>query len=126
MKGLKVGILVFAVMGLLTLVIPAGGHIPLFSAIKEPVDFLQFLIIFGLPCAMAIMGITKPPMQMWQTAVAAGGFGFGFIKLEMWNVLKNITHIFDIPGIHAKLVVFGILGGVIVSILALVKPEPRA
>lgn len=125
MKATKYLIVLFGLCGLVTMVIPVHGHLPIASAVKDPAGLAQFLVWFLLPAVMGVLGILKPPQQAWQGAVALGGFGFGFVKLELWKV---IPHIPDgaLRNMSQVLWLVGIVGGIVASLIAVAKPEPRA
>jgi len=77
---------------------------------------------FVLAAVMGGMGLAKPPMQQWQAGAAAAGFGMVFVRLKFWQMIKGIG---DAP-LSGKLLIVAVLGGLIVSILALAKPESKA
>ena len=120
MKNLKLGVLAFAALGLISLVME-------FEMLKlmlkhDAANTILVLVGFILPLAMGIMGLTKPPFQMWQAGVALAGFALVAIKFRIWSTIK---HIGDAP-LSGKLTMIAIIGGVIVSALALAKPESKA
>lgn len=125
MKATKYLIVLFGLCGLVTLVIPDHGRLPIEAALEQPAEFAQFLAWFLVPVVMGLLGILKPPQQAWQGAVALAGFAFGFVRLELWRV---IPHIPDgaLKNVSALLWMVGIVGGIVASLLALAKPEPRA
>lgn len=123
MKNLKALILLFGVLGLVAMLVPFKGGSMLPAMLKA--DLVQGLLygaVFILPTVMGAMAMSKPPMQAWQAAVALGGFALGVVK---WRVWETLPHIMD-GGVQGILLLGSIVGGTIVSIMALVKPEPRA
>ena len=120
MKNLKLLILAFGALGLLSLLME-------FTMFKEllmhpfALGALGLCLIggFALPFAMGVMGMTKPPMLMWQVVVALAGFLVIAIKFKVW---QDLSHIMDEP-MTTKLMVIADIGGVVVSALALAKPE---
>lgn len=125
MKNMKVLILVFGILGVISLFIPMGDGIPsMFSLFMEldKVQIILMLAAFGLPAVMGAMGLAKPPFQMWQAVVALAGFALAAVKTKIWEALP---HIMDQP-LPGKLMVIATVGGVIVSALALAKPEGKA
>lgn len=120
MKNLKIGVLAFAALGLISLLME-------FEMLKlglkhDAANTIMVLVGFILPLAMGIMGLTKPPFQMWQAGVALAGFALVAIKFRIWKTIKFIG---DAP-MSMKLTMIAIIGGVIVSAIALAKPESKA
>jgi len=122
MKNMKVLILVFAILGVVSLFIPMDGGFTMFAALKA-MGVGQLALILGgfvVAAVMAGMGLAKPPMQQWQAGVALAGFGLVFIKGRMWN----LADAFRAP-LPMKLMAIAVIGGLIFSIIALVKPESK-
>ena len=122
---MKVLILVFGILGVISLFIPMGDGIPsMFSLFMEldKVQIILMLAAFGLPAAMGAMGLAKPPFQMWQAVVALAGFALAAVKTKIW---EGLPHIMDQP-LPGKLMLIATLGGIIVSAIALAKPEGKA
>jgi hypothetical protein len=116
---MKLLILAFGAAGLI------GMFISGFFSLMMEADKVQAIImlaVFGLPTAMGALGLAKPPFQMWQAIVALAAFGLGVVKMEIWS---SAPHIMDMP-LGMKLMVIGIIGGVITSLLAVLKPEGKA
>jgi len=122
MKNMKVLILVFGILGVVSLFIPSGGF-TMFAALKlMGMGYLvPILGGFVLAAVMGGMALAKPPMQQWQAGAALAGFGAVFVRFKMWEAIKAIG---DMP-ISGKLMIIAVLGGVITSILALAKPEAK-
>jgi hypothetical protein len=123
MKNMKVLILVFGILGVISLFIPTEGF-TMFAFLK--LAGMGYLVPvlggFVLAAVMGGMGLAKPPMQQWQAGAAAAGFGMVFVRLKFWQMIKGIG---DAP-LSGKLLIVAVLGGLIVSILALAKPESKA
>lgn len=123
MKNMKVLILVFGILGVISLFIPTEGF-TMFAFLK--LAGMGYLVPvlggFVLAAVMGGMGLAKPPMQQWQAGAAAAGFAMVFVRLKFWQMLKGIG---DAP-LSGKLLIVAVLGGLIVSILALAKPESKA
>lgn len=117
-KNLKIGILVFGALGLIGMFMSEIGL--LFK--YDKVNTILMLAAFAVPAIMGAMGLAKPPFQMWQAGVSLAGFVLAVIKIRLWQTLP---HIGDAPT-GMKLVLIATLGGVIVSVLALAKPEAKA
>ena len=118
MKNLKIGILACAAV---CLVILLTDHFV--DSVKA--DALPVLLVFvgyAVPAAMGGMGLAKPPFLQWQAIASLAGFGLAFVKLKMWEALP---HIADAP---AKIAVFMLatVAGIVISILAIAKPENAA
>jgi hypothetical protein len=119
-KNLKIGVLAFAALGLISLFMEF--EMLKFMLKADKANTIMVLVGFILPLAMGIMGLTKPPFQMWQAGVALAGFALVAIKFRIWQTIK---HIGDAP-LSGKLTMIAIIGGVIVSAIALAKPEGKA
>jgi hypothetical protein len=121
-KNLKLLILVFGILGLVSLFLPLGSGLPsTFKALMEGDKFTLLLMLaaFGLPTVMGAMGMAKPPFMAWQAALATAGFALGAIKTRIWETLP---HIADLP-ISLVLMSIAAILGLIFAIMALVKPE---
>jgi hypothetical protein len=124
-KNLKVLILVFGILGLVSMFLPMGGGMPsMFSLFMEFDKFQLILMLaaFGVPTAVAAMGLAKPPAQAWHGIAALAGFALGAVKTRIW---ESAPHIMDVP-MSMKLMLVAVVGGVIVSIMGVVKPESKA
>lgn len=86
------------------------------------VDTLIMLAAFALPTVMGLMGVAKPPFLSWQAAMSAAGFGVAAVRTKVW---EQIPDFMDLPT-KGKISLALILVGVVVSLLALVKPEDKA
>ena len=118
MKNLKIGVLVFGALGLAMLLTSNFGQFLKY----DKVNAILMLAAFGLPTAMGAMGLAKPPFLQWQAGVAAAGFGLAAVKTRIWSTLP---HIMD-ASTQGKIAMVAIVGGVVVSVLALAKPEETA
>jgi hypothetical protein len=123
MKNMKVLILVFGILGVISLFIPSDGFTA-FALLKLGGIgwILPVLGGFVVAAAMGGMGLAKPPMQMWQAGVALLGFGAVFVRFEMWKLFKGLGG----APLGFKLMIIAVLGGVVTSIIALAKPEAKA
>jgi hypothetical protein len=123
MKNMKVLILVFGILGVISLFIPSDGF-TMFAVLKAMGMGYMVPILGGfvLAAVMGGMALAKPPMQQWQAGAAAAGFGMVFVRFKMWQLLKGIG---DAP-LSGKLLIVAVLGGLVVSIIALAKPESKA
>jgi hypothetical protein len=112
-KNLKVLILLFGVMGIVSMFLPMGEGMPsLFSLAMEydKVQLILMLAAFGVPAAVGAMGLAKPPAQAWHGIAALAGFALGAVKLRIWS---TAPHIMDAP-LSGKLMIAAVIGGVIV------------
>ncbi|CAN5897930.1 hypothetical protein BH11MYX2_BH11MYX2_06300 [soil metagenome] len=126
MKLIKVLIVVFALCGLVTLFIPTEGHIPFTGLLQHaPKQLLLFLAYFVPGLIVGAVAIGTRPAPTWPAVVALAGFAFGFVHLHMWNVFSNLGMLSHMP-IQLLLIYVGIIGGVVASIIAVVKPDPTA
>jgi hypothetical protein len=121
-KNLKLGVLVFAALGLVILL----SEFEMFKAlITHPFMAGGFgLMVVGgfvLALVMGIMGLTKPPFKQPQAVVALVGFALPAIKLKVWEAIIHIgATVKDVKGL---LLVIAIVGGIVVSAMAAAKPE---
>ena len=125
MKNLKVLILVFGILGLVALFLPImPGGPSWFSGLLEADKFQLFMMLaaFGVPAAVSAIGLAKPPAQAWHGFAALAGFVLGAVKLRIWTVISDVM---DMP-MSWKLMIVAVAGGVIVSIMAVIKPEAKA
>ena len=125
MKNLKVVILIFGILGLVALFLPVmPGGPSWFSGLLEADKFqlIMMLAAFGVPTAVCAIGLAKPPAQAWHGIAALAGFALGAVKLRIWS---TVAHIMDMP-MSWKLLMVAVIGGVITSIMAVVKPEAKA
>lgn len=123
MKNMKVLILVFGILGVISLFIPSGGFTTF--ALLKALGMSYLVPVLGgfvLAAVMGGMGLAKPPMQQWQAGAAAAGFAMVFVRFKFWQIFKGIG---DAP-ISMKLMIVAVLGGLVVSIIALAKPEAKS
>jgi hypothetical protein len=119
-KNLKFLIVAFGALGLVILL----SEFEMFKALlTHPFVEGGFGAImiggFVLPVIMGTLGILRPPLKMAPAIVALAGFAAIAVKTKVWEALP---HIMDEP-IKGKLTLVAIVGGVIVSLLAVIKPE---
>lgn len=121
MKAAKPLILLFGVLGLVGMFLPNSPLPSMFSMLMEVSKFDLLLLLggFALPVAAAAGAMNKP--AAWQALAALVGFALVGIKMHVWDLAP---HILDIP-LGMKLLVIGSVGGIIASIVGLVKPENR-
>lgn len=121
MKQMKPLILLFAILGLASLFIPAEGF-TMFAMLKALGMAYLVPVAGGFALAAIAAAIAmKPPAPAWTAAAAVAGFGVVFARMEMWK----IGDLFDGP-LPIKLLVVAVLGGLAVSIIGLVKKEETA
>jgi hypothetical protein len=118
-KNLKLGVLAFGVLGLVSLLME-------FEMLKmglkhDAGSTIMVLAGFILPVVMGVLGLTKPPFLQWHAGVALAGFALVAVKFRIWQTIKLIG---DAP-MSFKLSLIACLGGIIVSAIALAKPEPK-
>lgn len=118
MKSLKLGVLICGALGL-TGMFMAGVGAQLES---DKVNTILLLVAFALPVLMAVAALAKPPFQAWQAGVSLACFALVAYKLELWTTIKAIV---DVPTAQ-KLILVGAGLGVILSVIAVMKPEPEA
>lgn len=125
MKLIKILIIVFALCGLVTLFIPSDGHIMFTALLHSPKDLLLFLAVFVPGLIGGAVALGTVPAPTWPAVLALGGFAFGFVHGHMWELFTNLSMLPHLP-IQLLLVYVGVIGGVIASIIAVVKPDPTA
>ena len=76
---------------------------------------------FAVPLVMGILGVTRPPLQPWQSLVSLAGFGAIAVKGTIW---RELPHVMDYPT-RGKLALAAVVVGVVVSVLSIVRPEDR-
>src|SRR5262245_25601430 len=89
-RNLKVLILVFGALGLLALLLNIDNLKSLFE--HEPLEAIILLGGFGLPLLMGVMGVVRPPFQIWQAVVALIGFAVHAIRGRIWHTLPNLLN----------------------------------
>jgi hypothetical protein len=117
-KSLKLGVLICGALGLAGLfMVGVGAQLE-----REKANTILLLVAFSLPVLMAVAALAKPPFQAWQAGVSLACFALAAYKLQLWTTLKAIG---DVPTAH-KLILIGAGLGVILSAIAVMKPEPDA
>lgn len=119
MKTAKPLILLFGILGLVGMFLPNSPLPSMFSMLMEvsKFDLLLLLAGFAIPVAAAAGAMNKP--AAWQALAALAGFALICIKMHIWELAP---HVLDIP-LGMKLIVVGAAGGLIASIVGLVKPQ---
>ncbi|HEY4180774.1 MAG TPA: hypothetical protein VGM90_28210 [Kofleriaceae bacterium] len=125
MKLIKVLILVFAIAGLSSAFIPSDGHMMFTGLLHEPKELLFFLAVFVPGLIGGAVALGTRPSPTWPAVLALAGFAFGFVHGHMWQLFSNLSMLPHLP-IQLLLVYVGVIGGVLVSIIAVVKPDPTA
>jgi hypothetical protein len=124
-KNLKVVILICGILGLVSMFLPMGSGMPSMFSIFMEFDKFQLILMlaaFGVPTAVAAMGLAKPPAQAWHGIAALAGFALAAVKTRIWS---SIGHIMDAP-MSGKLMLIATIVGLVVAIMAVVKPEAKA
>jgi len=85
-------------------------------------DTLIFLAAFALPTVMGLMATLKPPAQAWHASIALAGFATAAVRLKVWDQLSGFG---ELSG-KGKAGVVLLLVGVVVSVLAMLKPESKS
>jgi hypothetical protein len=85
-------------------------------------DTIIFLAAYALPTAMGAMMLFKPPAQAWQASIALAGFGTAAVRGRIWDQLAAIG---ESDG-RGKAMLILLVVGVIVSVLAMLKPEAKS
>lgn len=121
MKGLKFAVAGAAVAGLIAMFVPVGGGFSMFKLLSLVAAWKAYLLVggFALALVVAILGVAKPPFKAPLAGAALGGFLAAAFAGEIWETLPKIG---DMPG-ALKLLPIATVLGIIVSGLALAKPE---
>ena len=120
MKNLKILIMLCGA-GLLVMMLTDGIGAAFES---DKVNTLIMLAAFALPTAMGLMGLMKPPFLAWQAAISLAGFAVAAVRTKIWSTLPD----FMAEGTTGKMkgAMVLMIVGVLVSALALMKPEDKA
>jgi hypothetical protein len=120
-KKLALPIIVFSVLGLVSLFIPMENG-SMFSVFLEFDKFRLVLMLaaFGVPAAMAVLAMRAVKVESWHGIGALAGFAVATVKMELWSLVSNIT---KLPTAMLVLTI-AILGGVLCSLIA-VATEPK-
>lgn len=124
MKNLKLGVLAFAALGLLILLTDEAFRMLLTHPTVGGAAGLMIFGGLGLALAMGIVGMTKPPFTQVHAILALVGFALPAIKLEFWTWLSHIGEVVKEP--KALLLLVAIVGGLVVSAMAVGKPELKS
>lgn len=115
MKNLKLAILACG-GALLGIYISDGLD---FSA--NAADTIIFLAAYALPTLMGVLALLKPPAQAWHGSIALSGFGVAAVRGRVWDQLSGFG---ELSGKGKAGVVLLVLG-IVVSVLAMLKPEDK-
>jgi hypothetical protein len=120
-KKLALPIIAFSVLGLISLFVPMENG-SMFSVFLEFDKFRLVLMLaaFGVPTAMAVMGMRAVKVESWHGIAALAGFAVATVKMELWSLVSNFG---KLPT-AMLLLTFAILGGVLCSLIA-VATEPK-
>jgi hypothetical protein len=115
-KQLKLGILICGALGLVGMALSGLGMM----LQTDRVNTAIMLIAFAIPVVMGAIPIVRPPLQSWQAGVALACFVLTAVKLRLWSAIHELGHM----QVGGKLVMAATILGVIVTITAMLKPEP--
>jgi hypothetical protein len=116
-KNIKFAVLAFGVLGLVGLLMS-----DILGGLKhDAVNTILVLAGFAAPAAMAGMAL-KGPFQRWQAGVALAGFALVAIKLRVWQTIKFLS----LLPMGLKLALVACVVGLIVSAIAVAKPDDKA
>ena len=89
---------------------------------ENAADTIIFLAAFALPTLMGLMALLKPPAQAWHASIALAGFATAAVRGKVWDQLSGFG---DLPG-KGKAGAIILIVGVVVSVLAMLKPESKS
>jgi hypothetical protein len=84
-------------------------------------DTIIFLAAYALPTLMGLLALIKPPAMAWHGAIALSGFGTAAVRSKVWDSFGGFG---ELSG-KGKAGVILLVVGVLVSILAMLKPENK-
>ena len=125
MKVIKLAILIFAIAGVSTAIVPYEGAVAFPNMLKNPTNLLHWAAIFVLPLIMAAILLSRRPAPMWPAVIALAGFSYGFVRGHLWEVIPRIPD-GGLKTMTQLITVVAIVGGMIASVIAVVKPDARA
>jgi hypothetical protein len=117
-KILKLGVVICGVLGVVGLAMT--GIDRMMEADK--LSTIVMLAAYALPIVMGAIAFVRPPFQAWQAGVSLAGFALAAYKLRIWEVIRA----FGEAPTGFKLMTFGAGIGVILTIVAVMKPEDGA
>ena len=117
MKHLKLLVALFAALGVVSIVMELGAFKDSLS--HNTLDTVLVLLGWAFPLIMGVLGVTKPPFEAWQGVTALAGFALVGIKLRTWEALPHFGEL----ATSLQLANVAIVGGAIVSVIAVVRPE---
>ena len=129
MKPVKIAILLFAVVGIVGMFLPflAEGDMKLWDARTEQAGKAYMPIAgFALALIMSIFAFVKGGLARWHAIVALLGFALAILVKEVregllgYNVAEGIK--LD-TGLGGKLLFVAAAGGILFSLIGLIKPE---
>ncbi len=89
---------------------------------ENAADTVIFLAAFALPALMGLMALLKPPAQAWHASIALAGFATAAVRGRVWDQLSGFG---DLTG-KGKAAAIILVVGVLVSIVAMLKPENKS
>jgi hypothetical protein len=123
-KNLKLGVVAFAGVALLILLTDEIFRMLLTHPFEAGAMGLMIFGGLALALVMGIIGLTKPPFTQIHAILAAVGFGLASFKMEIWEALIHIGNTVKEP--KGLILVICLVGGIIVSVMAALKPEAKA
>lgn len=117
-KNLKLGVLICGALGVVGLLMSGIGML----IEVDKANTIIMLVAFALPVVLSAMAVARPPFLAWQSGVSLAGFALAAWKLRLWETIKVIG---DVPT-GMKLMLIGAALGVILSVIAVLKPEDRS
>ena len=118
MKYLKLGIVICGALGLAGMVMLGVGEM----LERGRLSTVVMLIAFAIPVVMAVTGLVRPPLQVWQAGVSLACFALEAFNLRIWDLLEGIGK----APTGVKLMLAGAVLGLIVSAIPVLRPERHA
>ena len=117
MDGLKYGVLLAAIAGIVGCFLPLGYNDVFWNVVDRP-DTLMVIGGYAVGAVMVVLAMINPPILRAQALVAAGGFGFVLLRLR-----DRIGEWITDGAIGAKLMVIAPMVGILFAVLAMWKAE---
>jgi hypothetical protein len=117
LKLVKVPILVLGAAGLTLTLVELDALRASFD--QAPLHTILVLAGWALPAAMGLLAIVRPPLRPWQASASLAGFAVVAIRTRIWSALPS----FPDASLEGQLQVVALLGGLVASLIAVVRPE---
>ena len=118
MKILKLGVVICGVLGVVGLVMADLERM----MEADKITTIVMVAAYVLPIVMALLALVRPPFQAWQAGVSLACFALVTWKLQLWEMIRELG---SAPG-GFQLMAIGAVVGVVLTVIAVMKPEDGA